>query len=86
MEHYIFGILKCGKSSCSICKPVRLPSHVFGRLWHLPHPVLGEVYLLFSEVFKINTTGEFYPSMQKKLRNVEAYLSMTVYNTLKIVS
>ena len=88
VEHYTFGILKCGIRSCSICKPVRLLSHVFGRLWHLSHPVPGEdeLYLLFSEVFKINTTGEFHPFLQKKLLNVEAYLSMTVYNMLKTVS
>ena len=82
VEHYIFGILKCGKSSCSICKPVRLPSHVFGRLWHLPHPVLGEVYLLFSEVFKINTTGEFYPSLQKKTSKCQG---LPFYNSVQHV-
>ena len=88
VEHYTFGILKCGKSSCSICKLVRLPSHVFGRLRHLPHPVPGEDghYLPFSEVFKMNTTGEFHPSLQTNLLKVEAYLSMPVYNMLKTVS
>ena len=75
VEHYTFGILKCGKSSCSICKLVRLPSHVFGCLRHLPHPVPGEDghYLPFSEVIKRNITGEFRPSLQKKILNVEAY-------------
>ena len=88
VEHYTFGILKCGKSSCSICKPVCLPSHVIGRLWQLPHPVPGEdgYYLLFSEVFKMNTTGEFHPSLQKTLLNVKPYLSIPVYNMLKTVS
>lgn len=36
---YIFGIKKCGKLDCSICKPPRLPKEVFDNLHHLPDPV-----------------------------------------------
>ena len=46
----------------------------FGRLRHLPHPVPGEDghYLTFSEVFKMNTTGEFCPFLQKKTSKCRA--------------
>ena len=39
---YTFDILKCGKATCTLCKPVKLPADVFQKLHHIPHPVLGE--------------------------------------------
>ena len=61
IEHYTFSILKCGKISCKICRPVRLPSHVFENLKHIPLPTPGEDehYISFSEALKINTSGEY---------------------------
>ena len=35
-RHYI---KKCGESSCTICKPVHLPDHIFRGLMHLPDPI-----------------------------------------------
>ena len=67
-SHYTFDILRCGKSSCSLCSPVHLPVHIFKRLCHMPHPVPGEDghYLNFSEVFGIPTTEEYRPSFKKQ--------------------
>ena len=55
---YTFDIIKCGTSSCKICKPVRLPFHVFQKLRHIPHPVLGKDnhYKPFSDVYNEETT------------------------------
>ena len=36
---YSFDILKCGNTTCELCKPVRLPSDIFSKLIHLPFPV-----------------------------------------------
>ena len=68
IEHYTFDILKCGEELCSICKPVRLPSHVFSCLQHIPHPSPddGDHYLSFVKALTISTTGENCPSLTKK--------------------
>ena len=29
MGHYTFDILKCGKETCKLCRPIRLPRDVF---------------------------------------------------------
>ena len=71
---YTFDILKCGESSCTICKPVRLPPDMFQKLSHIPHPVLGEDnhYKPFTEVLGSETKEEC-PSLelkeQKKKKN-----------------
>lgn len=64
-RHYFFDILKCGKSDCTVCLPVRLPDTEFGKLDHLPDPVPGTEghYKPFSEVFKSITTEEHRPSL-----------------------
>ena len=63
-SHYTFDILKCGKETCRMCKPVQVPPHIFRNLHHIPHPTLGEDnhYKPFSEVFGSLTT-EQYPSL-----------------------
>ena len=38
-SHYSFDILKCGSTSCHICKPMRLPVECFAKLHHLPYPM-----------------------------------------------
>ena len=67
-SHYAFDILKCGESSCTICRPVRLPADVFRKLNHLPHPTPGEDnhYAPFSDVFGTNTSEEHRPSYSVK--------------------
>ena len=67
--------------SCSICKPVCLPSHVFSLLRHLPHPVPAEDghYLPFAKVFEMDTTGEFVLLYRKQDQNLKVCLSMPVY-------
>lgn len=71
-SQYTFDILKCGESSCHICKPVRLPPDIFRKLSHIPHPVLGDDshYKSFSDVFG-TTTKESCPSfdLKKKKKN-----------------
>ena len=63
-SHYTFDILKCGSSSCSICKPPRLPLSTFNSLKHMPHPIPMEDghYLPFAEAFEINTSEEHRPT------------------------
>jgi hypothetical protein len=67
-SHYAFDILKCGKSDCTICKPVRLPLDIFNKLSHLPHPTPGDDnhYAPFSEVFGTDTSEEHRPSCNVK--------------------
>ena len=68
LRHYFFDILKCGKSNCTICIPVRLPSTEFQKLDHLPDPVPGTEghYKPFSDVFETKTTDEHRPSNRAK--------------------
>jgi hypothetical protein len=67
-NHYSFDILKCGSSTCYLCKPIRLSEDVFKQLRHLPHPTPGDDghYLPFSEVFGLTTSEEHRPSFKKK--------------------
>ena len=67
-RHYSFSIKKCGQSSCTSCKPIRMPSELFDQLHHLPDPIPcpGGHYKPFSEVYAIPTTEEFRPSLQLK--------------------
>ena len=59
LRHYFFDTLKCGKSDCTLCLPVRLPPTEFEKLDHLPDPVPGTEghYKLFSVVFKTKTNS-----------------------------
>jgi hypothetical protein len=67
-SHYCFDILKCGSTSCNICKPTQLPYEIFSKLRHLPHPMPGndEHYRAFSDVFGDNTVTEDYRPSKKK--------------------
>lgn len=66
-RHYSFQVKKCGSSSCSICKPPRLPKQVFDTLEFLPDPVPGEDghYKSFQQLFGTPTDGSHRPSLQK---------------------
>ena len=80
-SHYSFDILKCGNSSCTLCKTVRLPINTFEKLKHLPHPVPREDnhYASFSEVFGTSTSEEHRPSLKikpKKRNTLPFYASV----------
>ena len=69
-RHYLFDILKCGKSDCRLCLPPQLPATEFAKLGHLPDPVPGtdDHYKPFGEVFHTTTTEEHRPSAKHKSR------------------
>ena len=66
-RHYFFCITKCGKISCEICKPPRLPVDVFQVIKFLPDPVPDSDghYKPFDTVYGTNTSEEHCPSLQK---------------------
>lgn len=82
--HYTFDILKCGISTCSICKPPRLPDDIFRTLKHIPHPSPMEDghYFPFSDAFSMFTSEEHCPSFkapqqkQKKRRKLSYYATV----------
>ena len=54
LRHYSFCVKKCGSSSCTLCKPPRLPSDVFASVYYfLPDPVpMGDGhYKCFDDVY-----------------------------------
>ena len=79
-SHYSFDILKCGSASCTICRPVRLPTDTFKMLHHLPHPMPGEDdhYTPFADVFGKPTTDEHRPSLQQKPKKKSLPFSASV--------
>ena len=80
--HYTFDVLKCGKDTCKICKPVRLPRGVFNAIKHLPFPVPGDDghYRPFAEVLGMETSEEHRPSLKKapktKAKSLPFYASV----------
>ena len=82
-SQYSFDILKCGSPVCEVCKPVRLPSDIFSKLRHIPHPTMGEDshYKSFIEVYG-TVTHDVCPSLnsQKEKSN-----SLPFYGTLQHV-
>ena len=68
---YSFSIKKCGKATCTICAPPRLPPEVFSSLYHLPDPVpdcTGEHYKNFEEIYGTSTTEQFRPTLLKGVK------------------
>ena len=65
IRHYSFQIKKCGCTSCSICKPVRMDTELFASLNFLPDPIPGEDdhYKTFKEVYGISTSEKHRPSL-----------------------
>ena len=66
---YSFDILKCGNTTCELCKPVRLPSDIFSKLIHLPFPVPSADghYQPFIEAYnKPSSSEEHRPSASAK--------------------
>ena len=62
---YIFGIKKCGKCDCSICRPPRLPDDVFKDLCHLPDPVPADE-MHFIDLYGTLTSERHRPSCKSK--------------------
>lgn len=67
-RHYSFSIKKCGETTCSVCKPVRMSMEVFHNIYHLPDPTPGEDSHCssFSEVYGTFTSEQHRPSLQVK--------------------
>ena len=68
IRHYSFCVKKCGSSSCSICKPPRLPLDVFSKVHFIPDPVpdADGHYKEFKNVYGTATTEKHRPSLQKR--------------------
>ena len=73
MGHYSFDILKFGRDSCNICKPVRLPKDIFNSIKHLPFPLPDDHghYQPFSTVLGKDTTEEHRPSLKGRASNAK---------------
>ena len=73
MGHYTFDILKCGKDSCELCEPVRLPRDIFSSIKHLPFPAPDDYghYQPFSTVLGKDTTEENQPSLKGRASNAQ---------------
>ena len=66
VRHYSFTIKKCDVSSCSLCRPVRMPQEASNFFLFLPDPVPGEEghYRPFDNVSGTATSEEFRPSLK----------------------
>ena len=67
-KHYFFEIRKCGRSTCNICQPPRLPSEIVQQLKQFPDPTPGDDghYLPFATIYGSETSEEHHPSKKKK--------------------
>ena len=66
IRHYSFGMKKCGLSTCSVCKPPRLPKEVFDHLAFIPDPMPSvdpNHYKPFSAVYGKQTNESYRPSL-----------------------
>ena len=63
----MFGIKKCGKQDCSICKPPHLPEDVFKEVHHLPDPTPENEshYKSFLNLYGTLTTEKHLPSLKR---------------------
>ena len=70
-------IKKCGKPSCTVCKPVKLPSDTFQKLHFLSDPQPGDDdhYVPFLNAFGKKTSEEHRPSLKKNKEKVFALYS-----------
>lgn len=64
---YVFGVKKCGKEDCSICRPPWLAQEVFRELHHLPDLVPEDClhYKSFSDLYGTLTSEQHRPSLKK---------------------
>ena len=65
--------MKCGNTSCLICKPVRLDLDIFKSLHYLPDPVPGDDghYKSFEELYGTITTEQYIPSLSIQQENLQ---------------
>ena len=70
-RHFTFSVLKCGDSSCALCRPIRLTPDVFNTLKHLPDSTMQDDghYRHFKDLLGKKTTEDCRPS-NKKAREV----------------
>ena len=89
-RHYFFGIRKCGKSDCDICRPPRLPTEFFQNLHPFPDPVPdhnSDSYQDFHKIYGNKTSEKFRPSLINKKPSVPFRLSgETVRNIVIVVN
>lgn len=65
-RRYMFSVKKCATSSCTLCKPPRLPPDVFQSLHQIPDPVpQGDRYQDFATLYGTNTSKQHRPSLTK---------------------
>ncbi|CAB5188313.1 unnamed protein product [Rhizophagus irregularis] len=72
---YFFSIKKCGKDDCEICLPIRSSQDIFNTLDHLPDPVPAnnEHYKNFSDVYHMDTSESYCPSIQARKAKLDKY-------------
>ena len=68
ITHHAFDILKCGSSTCHMCKPIRLAEDIFNSLHPIPLPIQNEDghYALFSALFGTQASEKHRPSFTSK--------------------
>ena len=82
---YSFDILKCGNTTCELCKPVRLPSDIFSKLIHLPFPVPSSDghYQEFIEAYTNPSSSEEHRPSASAKRPEKVFLFQLVCNIPK---
>jgi hypothetical protein len=89
IRHYLFCVKKCGRSSCKLCKPPRLPESIFENLAFIPdpEPENGDKYKTFDELYGKPTTEKYRPSLiQKNAGNTHGVPFSPTSQTAKNVS
>ena len=78
-RHYSFQVKKCGVSSCTICKPVRMSMDVFSTLHFLPDPIPDNNthYKSLCDVYGQKTDEEYRPSLQATRKNAKQSFGFT---------
>ena len=68
VTHYAFDIVKCGSSTCHMCKPNRLAEDILNSIHHIPLPITNEDghYASFSALFGTQTFEKHRPSFTSK--------------------
>ncbi|PKY62399.1 hypothetical protein RhiirA4_488807, partial [Rhizophagus irregularis] len=85
IRHYSFQIKKCNNINCGICKPIRLPLHVFENIDFLPDPVPSnsntDCYKEFETIYRTDTTEQFRPTLITAIENAERAPAAILTNT-----
>ncbi|RGB32122.1 hypothetical protein C1646_670405 [Rhizophagus diaphanus] len=82
IRHYSFQIKKCNNINCGICKPIRLPLHVFENIDFLPNPVPSNYcYKEFETIYHTDTTEQFRLTLITAIENAERAPAAILTNT-----